>query len=144
MTLGIMMSENAMKPWPISRRLTVLSGVLFWCTILLGACASTGSSAHSLSSLDVEPELRGCGLYSEPPRHGYSVEVQFVVNEIGEVKPGTVVVRPRRSAVGEAHAEQMSRQAIEDAKRCTYTPALVDGEPVAVRMTKRFYYPGEG
>lgn len=139
-----MMNENAMRPWSISRRINVLSGVLFLCTILLGACASTGSSAHPLSSVDVEPELRGCGSYSEPPRHGYNVEVQFVLDETGEVEPGTVVARPRRSLVGEAHAEEMIRRAVEDARRCTYTPALVDGEPVAVRMTKRFYYPDEG
>lgn len=139
------MSERPDTSKWLPKGLAVSSAVLLACTVLFGACASTGSSAYRLSQVDVQPELQGCPGYSSPvDDRGYRVEVQFVVDETGEVKPGTVVARPRRSLVGEAHTEEMMRRAVEDASECSYTPALLDGQPVPVRMTRSFHYPGEG
>lgn len=107
-------------------------------------CASTGSSAYSLSSVDVAPELRGCQGYSEPAAaRGYGVEVRFVVDASGEVRPGTIEALPRRM-VGRTHPEEMVRRATRDAAGCSFEPALLDGRPVPVTMRKRFYYPDEG
>ena len=128
-----------------ARSLTVFSAAIIACFSLLAACASTGSSAYRLSQVDVRPELQGCGSYSAPAReHGYNVELQFVVDETGVVKPGTVNPQPRRDGIGKRHSQQMLRQASNDVLSCSFSPAVLDGEPVPVRMTKRFYYPDRG
>lgn len=111
----------------------------------LAACASTGSSAYRLSQVDVRPELQGCGSYTAPAReHGYNVELQFVVDESGEVEPETVDPRPRRDGVGDRHPPELLRRASSDISSCSFTPAVLDGEPVPVRVTKRLFYPDQG
>jgi hypothetical protein len=112
--------------------------------VLVTACASTGSSAYPLNRVDVAPELQGCSGYQEGVARGYNVAVDFVVDTSGRVDRNTIKARTRRHPVGRPHSAEMTRQAIENAAGCFFTPALIDGRPVPVQMTKRFYYPGQG
>jgi hypothetical protein len=106
---------------------------------LVTACASTGSSPYPLHRVDVAPELQGCSGYPEGVTRGYSVALEFVVDASGRVQPHTIMPQPRRHPVGRPHSPEMTQQAIEHATECRFTPALIDGRPVPVKMTKRFY-----
>jgi hypothetical protein len=111
---------------------------------LVIACASAGSSAYPLSGVDVAPVLRGCSGYTEGPERGYNVAVEFVVDASGRVERHTIKAQPRRHPAGRPHRPEMTQRAIEHATGCFFTAALIDGRPVPVKMTKRFFYPGEG
>lgn len=109
-------------------------------------CASSGGQGpqvYSVSRVDTAPELVGCAEYMEPPAAPpeSAVEVRFVVDERGEVLPQTIQVRGDLGQFGGADTDAMRRKAEEDAARCQFRPATLDGRPVAVRTTMEFYYP---
>jgi hypothetical protein len=108
---------------------------------LLGGCAHGGGgkegdeprepASYRLGEVDQRPVLLGCSGYTPPRRSGgyhFWVQVQFTVTASGSaINPMVTRVRPanrRSDGIGPA---------LDAVRTCTFSPALMDGRPVAVR-----------
>ncbi|HUG41175.1 MAG TPA: hypothetical protein VMM12_11855 [Longimicrobiales bacterium] len=118
-------------------------------SLVLGAAAGcattpTGEAAIPVSRLDAAPTLNGCSQYQDPvlPSNvgATSVLLTFVVDETGTVAPGTIQVQTRRGL--KPVGDDLVSRAKSDVLSCSFTPGLLDGEPVRTRMERRFRYPG--
>jgi hypothetical protein len=108
---------------------------------LLGGCAHGSGrgegdeprepASYRLSEVDQRPVLLGCSSYAPPPRgtgYRFWARVQFTVTASGSaIEPMVTRVRP-------AHRRNEAiSPALDVVRSCTFSPALLDGRPVAVR-----------
>ena len=109
--------------------------------LTLVACATNASSPngrriHDVGEVDSPPVLQGCSR-DQGGSIGLSnpvfVEFEFVVDETGHVEPGSP--RVRRQVTG-----PRSRSSLDDAvdrlRSCSWTPAMLEGQPVRVRRSQ--------
>jgi len=127
-------------------------------TILAAGCASSpkavdapfyapereGAPSYSAGEVDTPPHLIKCFEVSGPAANNISgvvwehVTVGYVVNELGQVDPATIVTGTTRGGgKGSASAESI-REARARAATCTYTPGKHGGVPVRVRVQRLF------
>ncbi len=114
--------------------------------VLLSACATSGASGESGAEdprarvyepdqVDQAPELIQCGDWID---HGESrlrfAVVQFVVTATGAVRDPRVIQAPPREP-------EVGVEAMRIARTCRYGPAMLGGNAVAVRWSKRFDFP---
>lgn len=123
------------------------------CLVALPACALSARSpgadngdVYALAAVDRQPVPRGCEPINDPlaevepgahlnndPRYGGWVELRYVVRPDGTVDPASV-----RASGANAKALRASQRV----RTCIYEPALVGGEPVAVRMSSKVFVRG--
>lgn len=114
--------------------------------LVLGACATgrefgfDGHPVYRTSEVDVSPRLIGCNDYdplSERERtyqRSLPVRVTFIVTVNGSVDPRSVA-----PSLGAPRVDpQMQEDALALARGCSYTPAELDDERVAVRLSRSF------
>ena len=115
--------------------------------LALASCAGPGAGlfgkppadrVYALSEVQQRPVLRGCSRYSDPVSgRGVraAVTVRFVVGRDGLVNQSTTVVTG-----GADQGEGATDAALSAAASCVFTPALLKGNPVAVRMSRTFRF----
>jgi TonB family protein len=110
------------------------------------ACVSTagrtsspdGTAAyHRLSEVDQRPSFIGCSAY-EPPHSGNRnvgrVLVRYDISASGQVVNVMVVREPQLPGT-----RGLGARAAQVASSCRYSPAIRNGEPVAVRSMQRYF-----
>jgi outer membrane biosynthesis protein TonB len=119
--------------------------LLTW--IVLVSCAHPGRGlfggpptgrVYALSEVQQRPVLRGCARYSDPASPSMVravVTVRFVVGADGLVNPSSTAVTG-----GSGNRDALVDEALSAASSCVFTPALLKGNPVAVRVSRTFRF----
>lgn len=150
MTLGGAKPDHPERVPPLRLFGATLSGpaaaflVTLGCGVAFG-CASGGSGepVYAVSRVDTAPDLRGCGDYRDPNTPaGSGVELSFVVDEAGDVIASTIAARDSRRTPLSGDSQDEIEEAKEALLTCSFTPGLLNGEPVRVRMSKTFKFAG--
>lgn len=123
------------------RRRSCAGIIALGCAILAGCAyrpaAAGGMQVFDADDVDARPRLLECGLYVPPPEGTRSgrATVRFVVTKEGRVESPVVSGVTRTPGQG-----SVENAALTAARSCTYRPAMIDGQPVAVRWSKSFRF----
>jgi hypothetical protein len=86
---------------------------------------------YPLAQVDTKPVLQSCAEPNFAGRLTIPVLVHSVLGVDGIPEPGTI----KASVYGRRYDQSTVYAARHKLKRCQWTPALIDGEPVRVQMT---------
>jgi hypothetical protein len=91
------------------------------------------------SEVDTRPKLLMCPDQIERKTGLHArVQVSLVLGRDGRAEPGTITVGAVDGLIPGAGEGEFRQRARDMASECVWAPALVDQEPVRVRMTRTF------
>jgi hypothetical protein len=134
--------EPVRTDFPSSQGVATCAIGMLWLGLAWGCARTPAGHASPVSRLDTAPVLIGCSSYQNPPRSSASsVVLRFEVDERGAIVPGSIHAIKRRHERPRG-GEALMERAMRDVVSCSFTPGLLNGEPVRTTMEMRFRYPG--